>query len=246
MKKGFAVLLVLVMAASLGLTVWSLHEAAVQRRAARDSANELARIQDAYAAASERADSLEAQLQAMQAQPEAKPESASLPGQYTREEADALAAQYKQNIGAGSRIGRVWVEGTNIDCGLYWGDSNAILDLGAGCANYEGNVMPGEIGTVFIGGHTGSYFSDLGSAQIGSIIHLETPWGDFRYRVRETRVNEETDIDAFLWGGSEPVCVLYTCYPFGILEHTIYRYTVYADPLAVDEQGVLPFDPAVT
>lgn len=248
MKRVLAVVQVLVMAASLGLTAWSLNEAAVQRRAAQQAADELARIRDAYAAAGERADSLEAQLQALQGQPEtaAEPGSASLPGQYTREEADALAAQYKQGIWEGSNIGRVWVEGTSIDCGLYWGDTQAILNLGAGCADYEGNVMPGEIGTVFIGGHTGSYFSDLGSAQIGSIVHLETPWGDFRYRVRETRVNEETDIESFLWGGSEPVCVLYTCYPFGMLEHTIYRYTVYADPLAVDEQGVLPFDPAVS
>ena len=240
MKKVLAVVQVLVVLASLGVTAWSLNEAAAQRRAAGEAANEAARLQDAYTAAVERADSLEEQLQALQAAPP-EPEQTVLPGQYTREEADALAAQYKANVAVGSSIGRLWIEGTRIDCGIYWGDSDAILNLGGGCRDQNGCVLPGEVGTVCIGGHTGSYFNDLASAQVGAIVHLETPWGDFRYKVTETKVNDETDIAAFRWGGAEACCVIYTCYPIGILEPTPYRYTVYADPLAADEQGPLPF-----
>ena len=49
----------------------------------------------------------------------------------------------------------------------------------------------------------------------------------------------ETDIDKVRWGAEEPSCILYTCYPFGILTHTTQRYAVYADPVETDEYGVV-------
>ena len=91
-----------------------------------------------------------------------------------------------------------------------------------------------------LGGHTGTYFSDLGSTQLGAIIHLETDWGNFTYKVTDMQVIQETDVDKVRWGAEEPSCILYTCYPFGILTHTPQRYAVYADPVSADEYGVVP------
>lgn len=251
MKKAASVIMALLMIVALGLTVQSLFEARTQRENARDIADKLTQMQDAYSAASERAEALESENAALRAQIEqltaeptptpAPPVDADGTRQMSREEADALAAQNKASYGTGARIGRIRVEGTALDCGLFWGDTEGILNSGGGCANYEGCVLPGENGTVFIGGHTGSFFSDLKSAEVGSIIHLETPWGDFRYKISETRVINETDIDACHWGETKPLCILYTCYPFGILQHTPYRYLTYAEPVAADEQGVLPY-----
>ena len=140
----------------------------------------------------------------------------------------------------GDKLGRIWVEGTNVDCTLYWGDSEGQFGRGAGCRAESDCVLPGENGTVFIGGHTGTYFSDLGSTQLGAIIHLETDWGDFTYKVTDMQVIQETDVDKVRWGAEEPSCILYTCYPFGILTHTPQRYAVYADPVSADEYGVVP------
>ena len=140
----------------------------------------------------------------------------------------------------GDKLGRIWVEGTNVDCALYWGDSEGQFGRGAGCRAESDCVLPGENGTVFIGGHTGTYFSDLGSTQLGAIIHLETDWGDFTYKVTDMQVIQETDVDKVRWGTEEPSCILYTCYPFGILTHTPQRYAVYADPVSADEYGVVP------
>ena len=140
----------------------------------------------------------------------------------------------------GDKLGRIWVEGTNVDCALYWGDSEGQFGRGAGCRAENDCVLPGENGTVFIGGHTGTYFSDLGSTQLGAIIHLETDWGDFTYKVTDMQVIQETDVDKVRWGAEEPSCILYTCYPFGILTHTPQRYAVYADPVSADEYGVVP------
>lgn len=135
----------------------------------------------------------------------------------------------KSDVVYGSRLGKVQVDGTNVNCNLYWGDSDTQFRYGAGCHAEDGCVLPGESGTVFIGGHTGTVFADLGSCQIGNIIHLTTSWGTFDYQITETRVINETDIDLCRFGATEPSCILYTCYPFGILVHTTQRYAVYAD-----------------
>ena len=141
-------------------------------------------------------------------------------------------------------MGRIWVEGTKVDCALYWGDSESQFSRGAGCRAESDCVLPGENGTVLIGAHTGTYFSDLGSVQLGAIIHLETDWGDFTYQVTDMQVILETDIDKVRLGATEPSVILYTCYPFGILTHTTQRYAVYADPVSADASGVIPADTA--
>ena len=157
-----------------------------------------------------------------------------------KQQALESAAQAKADIQEGDEIGRVWVDGTELDCTMYWGDSGSQFRNGAGVHSADGCVLPGENGTVFVGGHTDSLFVDLKSAEIGSIIHLETPWGNFSYQITETKVIQETEIDQCRWGEQTPSCILYTCYPFGIQTPTDQRYLVYADPLETDENGVVP------
>ena len=157
-----------------------------------------------------------------------------------RAEQIAAALDARDRIQYGDKLGRIWIEGTDVDCDLYWGDSETQFSRGAGCRSESDCVLPGENGTVFIGGHTGSYFSDLGSTELEAIIHLETDWGDFTYKVTEMKVIQETDVDKVRLGATEPSAVLYTCYPFGILTHTPQRYAVYADPVNADEYGVIP------
>ena len=157
-----------------------------------------------------------------------------------RAEQVAAASNAHDTTRYGDKLGRIWVEGTNVDCDLYLGDDEAEFSRGAGCHAEDGCVLPGENGTVFIGAHTGTYFSDLGSCEIGAIIHLETSWGNFAYKITDMQVILETDIDKVRWGATEPSCILYTCYPFGILTHTTQRYAVYADPVQADEYGVVP------
>ena len=160
-----------------------------------------------------------------------------------QEQVDAAQAVH-DTVGYGDKLGRIWVEGTKVDCALYWGDSESQFSRGAGCRAESDCVLPGENGTVLIGAHTGTYFSDLGSVQLGAMIHLETDWGDFTYQVTDMQVILETDIDKVRLGATEPSVILYTCYPFGILTHTTQRYAVYADPVSADANGVIPADTA--
>ena len=203
----------------------------------------------ASAAAASEAAAKAAEEEAARAASEAAVEAARQ-AEEERQAAEAAAAKRAEQVAAaqaehdsvkyGDKLGRVWVEDTKVDCDLYWGDSEGQFSRGAGCRAESDCVLPGENGTVFIGGHTGTYFSDLGSTQIGSIIHLETDWGDFTYKVTDMQVIQETDIDKVRLGATEPSVILYTCYPFGILTHTPQRYAVYADPVSADEYGVIP------
>lgn len=191
---------------------------------------------DVAASAAQAAAESEAAAQA------AAEEAARAEEEAQQQRADQVAAATAAHEAAqyGDKLGRIWVEGTNVDCGLYLGDDEAEFSRGAGCRAQSDCVLPGENGTVFIGAHTGTYFADLGSCQIGAIIHLDTDWGDFAYQITDMQVILETDIEKVRWGASEPSCILYTCYPFGILTHTTQRYAVYAAPVNADEYGVIP------
>ena len=186
-------------------------EAAAAASAAAASEAAKAAEEEAARAASEAAEAARQEEERLAAEAAA----AKRAEQVTAAQAEHDSVQY------GDKLGRIWVEGTNVDCALYWGDSEGQFGRGAGCRAESDCVLPGENGTVFIGGHTGTYFSDLGSTQLGAII-------------------QETDVDKVRWGAEEPSCILYTCYPFGILTHTPQRYAVYADPVRADEYGVLP------
>lgn len=191
---------------------------------------------DVAASAAQAAAESEAAAQA------AAEEAARAEEEAQQQRADQVAAATAAHEAAqyGDKLGRIWVEGTNVDCDLYLGDDEAEFSRGAGCRAESDCVLPGENGTVFIGAHTGTYFADLGSCQIGAIIHLDTDWGDFAYQITDMQVILETDIDKVRWGASEPSCILYTCYPFGILTHATQRYAVYAAPVNADEYGVIP------
>lgn len=226
-----ALALAVCLAAALALVVSAERRAAAeqaQAAAASQAAAEALAAEEAARAASEAAAQAEAERLAAQA---AEAER--------QKQAEALAAA-QESVQYGDKIGAVRVEGTDVDCGLYWGDSTAQFDSGAGCHAADGCVLPGANGTVFIGAHTGTFFADLGAVETGALIELETDWGTFTYRVTEMKVINETDIDLCRWGAEEPSCILYTCYPFGILTRTTQRYAVYADPVQTDEYGVVP------
>lgn len=147
---------------------------------------------------------------------------------------DALKAEYgadRDAVKIGQKFGVLTVDNTSIDCGLYWGDDGAQLDLGAAVHSNDGAALPGGGRTVLIGGHTGTFFSTLSGAQIGDIIHLSTGFGEYTYEIYDMQIIEEHDIAACKFDAEEESCILYTCYPFGILQHTPYRWFVYARPV---------------
>lgn len=240
-KKSARIILIVCAAAILLCAAFGL---AVYRQRVRQQQEAQAQAEAAALAAQQEAErQAEAERAAAEAVAQAAAEQAAAE-EAARQQAEAAAKeaaqQAKDGVEYGDCIGTVWVEGTEVNCDLYWGDTTSIFRVGAGCSADNGCVMPGENGTVFVGAHTDSWFVDLKSAEIGSIIHLDTIWGDFQYKITDTKVIYDTDVDQCRWGDTEPNCILYTCYPFGIQTPTNQRYLVYADPIETDENGVVP------
>ncbi|WP_367926065.1 class D sortase [uncultured Ruthenibacterium sp.] len=128
----------------------------------------------------------------------------------------------------GELYGTLNIEGTAVECNLYYGDSEAELHAGAG--TYTDGSIPGQSGATLIGGHTGTFFRDLESVQLGSEVVIETRYGEYHYEVTEMEVvrADEFGMDD-LQAAPDRSVLLYTCYPFGQLTLTPYRYMVCAE-----------------
>ena len=89
--------------------------------------------------------------------------------------------------------------------------------------------LPGAGGVSLIAGHCASFFSTLGSAQIGDLIKIETTYGTYTYKIAEAVVKKATDPTAYDPTKTDNSIVLYTCYPFNTIISVDERYFVYAD-----------------
>ena len=128
---------------------------------------------------------------------------------------------------SGDELGRIYIPGTQVDCTIYWDDTNAILKKGAG--TYAGAYMPGQGGTILACAHTNAHFRDLESVELGDDIVIETYYGEYHYKVVDMKVAREDDTTAYDLEAPEENLILYTCYPFGTLSRTYERYFVYGE-----------------
>ncbi len=143
----------------------------------------------------------------------------------------------------GDLYGKVTVSGTTVDCNLYYGDGDSQLYGGAG--TYTGAQLPGMGGVTLVAAHTGTFFRDLESVEVGADITVETRYGIYHYRVTNMEVVNadefgQEDLDA----APRESFLMYTCYPFGQLTLTPQRYMVYGEyvsgPKVISAEEVAP------
>lgn len=126
----------------------------------------------------------------------------------------------------GEQFAYLSVENTEIDCGLYMGDSDELLALGAGM--FMGSHIPGDGSTTLIAGHCCTVFSTLGECAVGDRIYLVTNYGNFVYEITETRIAQASDTTSYDLQAKADNLILYTCYPFNTPFSVSQRYFVYA------------------
>ena len=127
----------------------------------------------------------------------------------------------------GEALGHIQIDGTAVNCTLYYGDGESQIHAGVGI--WKGGKIPGENGTVLVAGHTNSFFRDLESVKEGADILVQTRYGEYHYRVTGTKIAQEDDTSAYDLTTTKPNMILYTCYPFGQVTLTSQRYFVYAE-----------------
>ncbi len=136
-------------------------------------------------------------------------------------------ATYPDN---GMKYGQITCRETGLDAPLYFGDTEAIFEKGAG--QYSGDAadwgIPGEGKPIIVGGHDLTFFAPLENARKGQIISVKTSYGEFEYEITGTKVAEYDDSSAYTGLEGEQL-VLYTCYPMGqVFGARNDRYFVYA------------------
>ena len=113
--------------------------------------------------------------------------------------------------------------------------------LRRGPGHLEHTAFPGDSGNVVIAGHRDSFFRPLRNIQRGDDIFLDTPDGQFHYRVTSLRVVKSHDVSV-LAPTSEPTLTLITCYPFWVLGNAPDRFVV-RGAAVVDGAVAVPFAP---
>jgi sortase A len=105
--------------------------------------------------------------------------------------------------------------------------------MGVGTYNgHPGAYIPGSGRTVLLAGHANTVFNRLGELRPGDLIHIDTSYGRYRYRVTDTGITKDTDTTAYDFTRTYENLILYTCYPFDTFGLTNYRYFVYAEYLS--------------
>lgn len=127
----------------------------------------------------------------------------------------------------GELYGKIKISSAGIDAPVYWGDSAAELNKGVG--TYTGAYLPGQNRAVLLGAHNNTYFHTLGEVVKGDEIHFTTTYGQYVYKVTDTKVAEENDESAYDLEIRNENLILYTCYPFDTLGLTPLRFFVYAE-----------------
>lgn len=133
----------------------------------------------------------------------------------------------------GSRYGQLICKDIKLEAPLYYGDSEKILEKGAG--QYSLSGMPGEGRSILIGAHDMTFFKPLEKIEKNQTVEIETTYGLYKYKVKEIKVLEADDPDLYPQEEKETL-ILYTCYPFGlILGDRSKRFVVYCDKVSGPE-----------
>lgn len=137
------------------------------------------------------------------------------------------------------KYGKISCERLKINCDLYMGDNNKILRAGAG--TYFGGKIPGDQGTVMIAAHCNTYFRTLEKTKVGDIFNIETTYGNYVYRVTETKVIPATDTESYDFSLDYENLIVYTCFPLNTLLSRTQRFMVYCelvDGTLIDREAV--------
>jgi len=128
----------------------------------------------------------------------------------------------------GLDYGRVKIQTLDIDLPLYYGDSLDILKNGIG--NSIRSYSPGEGKTVICTGHNiEGMLKRLPEIKENDKIVIETTYGNYTYKVSETKILAKNDKSVKKVQKEKEILVLYTGYPTDSIGITDKIFVVYAD-----------------
>lgn len=130
----------------------------------------------------------------------------------------------------GTKYGTLVIEKIEVNLPIYFGQSYTVLKSGIG--HDSSSYFPGEGGSVIYMGHNFKKFlAKLPELTNGDIIEVQTNYGTFEYKVYDSKIVLETEVDKVPIQDKEEILMIYTCYPINNIGHAYQRYVVYAKPV---------------
>lgn len=130
------------------------------------------------------------------------------------------------SLRVGEPIGTLQILRVGLSGVVVEGDDDSVLDRAIG--HLPDTPLPWHDGNSALAAHRDALFRPLRDVRAGDVLRLETPHGDFDYRVRETFIVKPED----LWvldATDRPMLTLISCYPFDFIGHAPDRFIVRAD-----------------
>lgn len=133
----------------------------------------------------------------------------------------------------GSKYGTIRIPSLDVNLPIYYGDTLSILRYGVG--HTSGSYFPGEGGSILYMGHnTAGMLRRLPKIKKGAQIIVETTYGKYTYEVYDTKIVQQTDLEAAPIQRENEILMLFTCYPVNSIGHAKKRFFTYSK--LIDEQ----------
>lgn len=145
----------------------------------------------------------------------------------TINEADIQKPRY------GNAYANIECEEVSMNQPIYWGDTNAVLDIGIG--QYAGSYYPGYGKAILICGHNVSFGRYIKDTKVGMVYKVTTNYGVFEYEVYDIKIMSASEAEKQVSGwllAQEEKLIYYTCYPFDTYGITTQRCFVFAKKIS--------------
>ena len=127
----------------------------------------------------------------------------------------------------GEQYGTIIISKIGVNAPIIFGADDETILRGVG--HDGGSYFPGENSSIIMCEHDYmNNFGRLGKLSNGDIIEIKTNYGDFFYQKYDEQVVLETETGKLPIQDNEEVLMLYTCYNPEKVEHTPYRFVIYA------------------
>lgn len=146
-------------------------------------------------------------------------------------EENITTEQFSPDIG--DEVGILHIPKIDAELPIIEGTDEEELEKGVG--HYRGTAYPSENDQILLSGHRDTVFRRMGELEIGDILTVELPYGEFSYEIYETFIVDADDTTVIRSTAPDEVLTLSTCYPFNFIGNAPERYIINAHP--VDEQN---------
>lgn len=130
----------------------------------------------------------------------------------------------------GTQYATIEIPKINVNQPVYFGSTLDVLKNGVG--HDSASFFPGEGGSIIYMGHNSqNVFRRFSELSKGDEIIVKASYGEFKYKIYDMKLVDETDLAALPIQKDEEILMCYTCYPFNNIGYATQRYVVYAKPV---------------